>query len=1271
MTALIVSSPTFQTVMDITVDELSQGFLKSGLPQRIAKEGTGFLNDNSNTLDIVRTVIASSNMERLVARSYIASKPVLDHLYNGDTLFLFATLMSGTGAQQNPAVMYAFKMFEADFIKTYNEQTNDGTASLITDPMNTYVSVFQDMDFLALMPTIIGSASVRQLLPYNSSTAEFPINDVCYQDTVDMLDAAKDGKDWAIQMMDSNGKIPSGVLKGNMNFLGNMDQCTVARSDIKANEVIGNIRRTSPRYPRSVGSTFCRAIISNGEMELIEGSGVNGRITWGLCVPETCTGSDVYGLLKLDAFDNATANVQRVECLQESDITQDKAAIITLSILSFLVFLVFSGTTYVAMETRGIIGETHELAKDEGFSSEIASKTEESKEHNGDLKDVHVLGENTMNTNGNAVPEKYVLNTESEKTTLNITPDNNVEQSNNVSNGGMSTNHELPTPESGKEKLTKRKESIFIKIIKAFALQMNIPTILSGKTPPNAVTCINGIRFISVTWVVLCHSFSHGLTRHADKVWPIVNAQDLLKLPERFTFQAIISGGSPVDTFLLLSGVLLTYTQLKHLERLKAKLTGSTIGRYVFCYFFHRILRLTPVYMLVLLIYATLTIHMANGPLMPVELESMQYCKDNWWTNLLYINNLVKADEQCMGWSWYMAIDMQFYIVSLGILFLMMAKLGVGIGASVALMLGSMGIAAWKQYIYNGTLLSSILGFLVFLVFSGTTYVAMETRGIIGETHELAKDEGFSSEIAGKTDESTEHNGDLKDVHVLGENTMNTNGNAVPEKYVLNTESENTTLNITHVNNVEQSNNGSNGGMSTNHELPTPQSGKEKLTKRTESIFIKIIKAFALQMNIPTILSGKTPPNAVTCINGIRFISVTWVVLCHSFSHGLTRHADKVWPIVNAQDLLKLPERFTFQAIISGGSPVDTFLLLSGVLLTYTQLKHLERLKSKLTGSTIGRYVFCYFFLRILRLTPVYMLVLLIYATLTIHMANGPLMPVELESMQYCKDNWWTNLLYINNLVKADEQCMGWSWYMAIDMQFYIVSLGILFLMMAKLGVGIGASVALMLGSMGIAAWKQYIYNGTLLSRLAADDGYFRYVYIAPWCRISPFMIGLVLGVFLRKRQRKPFKKMIGLAGWTIATLVGLTLKYSKYSMHREGGEPWTRLQNALYESLDRPFWALCVAWVIIACHNHMGGPVNSFLSWSGFVPLSRLTYCTYLIHPVVMLVHGFSRRSLFYLDDYSMLYLIIGHTTMSLMAAFVLATTVEFPLIALLKLFV
>jgi len=30
-------------------------------------------------------------------------------------------------------------------------------------------------------------------------------------------------------------------------------------------------------------------------------------------------------------------------------------------------------------------------------------------------------------------------------------------------------------------------------------------------------------------------------------------------------------------------------------------------------------------------------------------------------------------------------------------------------------------------------------------------------------------------------------------------------------------------------------------------------------------------------------------------------------------------------------------------------------------------------------------------------------------------------------------------------------------------------------------------------------------------------------------------------------------------------------------------------------------------------------GPVNKFLSWKGFMPLSRLTYCSYLIHPLVI----------------------------------------------------
>ena len=48
-------------------------------------------------------------------------------------------------------------------------------------------------------------------------------------------------------------------------------------------------------------------------------------------------------------------------------------------------------------------------------------------------------------------------------------------------------------------------------------------------------------------------------------------------------------------------------------------------------------------------------------------------------------------------------------------------------------------------------------------------------------------------------------------------------------------------------------------------------------------------------------------------------------------------------------------------------------------------------------------------------------------------------------------------------------------------------------------------------------------------------------------------------------------------------------------------------------------------------------GFINKLLSWEAFVPLGRLTYCTYLTHIIVLMTKGTSIRSLVYLDDVSM----------------------------------
>ena len=45
-------------------------------------------------------------------------------------------------------------------------------------------------------------------------------------------------------------------------------------------------------------------------------------------------------------------------------------------------------------------------------------------------------------------------------------------------------------------------------------------------------------------------------------------------------------------------------------------------------------------------------------------------------------------------------------------------------------------------------------------------------------------------------------------------------------------------------------------------------------------------------------------------------------------------------------------------------------------------------------------------------------------------------------------------------------------------------------------------------------------------------------------------------------------------------------------------------------------------------------GFINTLLSWKGIIPLSRLTYCAYLVHIVVMDTYFLSKRSLVYLTD-------------------------------------
>ena len=114
--------------------------------------------------------------------------------------------------------------------------------------------------------------------------------------------------------------------------------------------------------------------------------------------------------------------------------------------------------------------------------------------------------------------------------------------------------------------------------------------------------------------------------------------------------------------------------------------------------------------------------------------------------------------------------------------------------------------------------------------------------------------------------------------------------------------------------------------------------------------------------------------------------------------------------------------------------------------------------------------------------------------------------------VEKCKLYWWTNLLYINNLYPGDESkyCISWVWYLANDMQFFIVSPFLIHLYCKhwKLGYIVLSILILTSCIITFSLAMKYKLVATVLG--GSQD----MIYIKPWCWFGAYGIGGLLGYF-------------------------------------------------------------------------------------------------------------------------------------------------------------
>ncbi|CAM9810430.1 unnamed protein product, partial [Choristocarpus tenellus] len=110
-------------------------------------------------------------------------------------------------------------------------------------------------------------------------------------------------------------------------------------------------------------------------------------------------------------------------------------------------------------------------------------------------------------------------------------------------------------------------------------------------------------------------------------------------------------------------------------------------------------------------------------------------------------------------------------------------------------------------------------------------------------------------------------------------------------------------------------------------------------------------------------------------------------------------------------------------------------------------------------------------------------------------------------------------------------------------------------------------------------------------------------------------------------------------------------------------GSGWGIWWLSLYNAGTRPAWTLALCLLCFVCFNGQGGLIQQLLAHRGWVPMARLSFGAYLLHPLVINLWFLNTTTKFHFSklDFCMTYLCVSTVTFG--SALVMSVIIESPL--------
>ncbi|XP_076183630.1 nose resistant to fluoxetine protein 6 isoform X2 [Ptiloglossa arizonensis] len=423
-----------------------------------------------------------------------------------------------------------------------------------------------------------------------------------------------------------------------------------------------------------------------------------------------------------------------------------------------------------------------------------------------------------------------------------------------------------------------------------------------------------------------------------------------------------------------------------------------------------------------------------------------------------------------------------------------------------------------------------------------------------------------------------------------------------------------------------------------------------------ETYIGQTLMCFSAYSNFKKIIKMESQPKFLTMFHGLKFFGMAWIVMVHTLFYG-------GFYVGNKSTAFLKTDSFIAQIICNASFSVDTFFFMSGFLLTYIFQRETKKEKSPVSFNLrlkVNQLIMI-IIRRFMRLTPAYLITILIVILDFTWIEKVSLYKLKEEDHVTCSNYWWRNLLYINNFFEWDDMCLSWSWYLSNDTQFFIFGSVVLLISITHFYTALVVAVVTMIGSIMATIYTAYDTNISPLMDIQFET--LTAMYIRPWIRIGPFLIGMATAHLLEKWNYKlHLSNKALIIGWTFGILCNGSILFGV--TQKNISLAW----SVAYASLSRTAWGFGIAWLTIACTTNNGGIINKFLSLPFWVPLSKITYTVYLLNPV--LIH-----TIFLLSDYTIfidvapiICVFLGLLVISFASGLLLSLVAEMPTILVIR---